>query len=170
MLVITFTSTLTGRRDAVPEPSFPGGVHDVVSSTRNGSPVRSMRRHLLLSAAIAGPLAVLVAALSGGARAAPSALVGVSIVTLVVVLGFVGITAVTNGPTGLALAGAAIVYLGQLLLLVLAIAVLRDATWLEGRALSLAAIAQVLATQVGQVVGYVRGRHLIAPDAFGSAR
>lgn len=142
----------------------------MVSSSRNGSPVRSMRRHLLLSAAIAGPLAVLVAALSGGARAALSALVGVSIVTLVVVLGFVGITAVTNGPTGLALAGAAIVYLGQLLLLVLAIAVLRDATWLEGRALSLAAIAQVLATQVGQVVGYVRGRHLIAPDAFGSAR
>ena len=48
-------------------------------------------------------------------------------------------------------------------------AALRDAHWLHGAALSMAAIAQVVLLQVGQVVGYLRARHVLLLHAPGGA-
>lgn len=141
----------------------------MVSPARAGSPVRSMLRHMSVAGLTGLLLVPAVAGLLGGGRAAFSALVGVLLVSVVMFLGFAGITVVTNGPTALSMAGAAIVFLGQLILVVAAIAALRDAHWLHGAALSMAAIAQVVLLQVGQVVGYLRARHVLLLHAPGGA-
>lgn len=135
----------------------------MVRSVHAGSPVRSMRRHMVRAGLAGLVVAPLVAAGLAGTRGAVSALVGAGLVTLVMFLGFAGITAVTNGPTGLSMAGAVVVFVGQFLLLLLAIALLRDAAWVHGPALSIAAIMQVVVLQVGQVAGYLRGRHILVP-------
>lgn len=136
----------------------------MVTSAHAGSPVRSMLRHLFGSGLAGIVLAPALAAAFAGTPAVLSALVGAVLVTVVMLLGFAGITAVTNGPSALSLAGAALVFTGQLVLVVAAIAVLRDAPWVHGRALTIAAASQVLVLQAGQVLGYLRGRHVLMPQ------
>lgn len=142
----------------------------MVSSAHSGSPVRSMLRHLLLAALVGLVLAPVLTAGLAGPAASLSALVGAGLVTLVMLLGFAGITAVTKGPAGLSLAGAAVVFVGQFLVLLLAIAMLREAHWVHGPALAIAALCQVVLLQAGQVTGYLRGRHLLLPNTSGEGR
>ena len=68
------------------------------------------------------------------------------------------------------MAGALVVYLGQLIALVAVLLVLRDQPWLHGRAFALGAIITTVAVQVGQVSGYARGRHTLFPAAGEVAR
>ena len=64
------------------------------------------------------------------------------------------------------MAGAGVVYIGQLILIATVVLALRGVDWLDGRAFALSAIAQTLVMQVGQVVGYVRSRHEINPGSL----
>lgn len=101
-----------------------------------------------------------------GEPAALSALAGALTVLVVLVVGLLGITAVVLGPAETSMAGAGVVYLGQLILLVAVLLGLRAIEGLDGRAFALSAIAQTLVMQAGQVVGYVRSRHEIHPGSL----
>lgn len=125
---------------------------------------------MLRGALVPGMIALL--ALAGafwayaGERAALSALAGAGLVLVVLTVGLVGITAVVMGPAATSMAGAGVVYLGQLVLIVAAVLALRGADWLDGRPFALSAIAQTVVMQVGQIVGYARARHEIAPGSL----
>lgn len=128
------------------------------------SPVRSMLLTSLVLSAASVPVIALVAWLWRGQTGALSALVGALVVVGFFVLGHFGVRAVVAGEPGLSIAGAFVVYLGQLITLVVVFLVLRRAGWLDGRAFAAGAIVQTLVWQVGQVVGFRRGRHEIYPD------
>lgn len=111
---------------------------------------------------------VAFAGVVGGANSAVSALTGASVVFVVMMAGIVGISIVVAGDANLSMAGAATVYIGQIILIVAALLVLRNQEWMVGRAFAIGAIAQVLAMQVAQVIGYNRGRHLVATELPGA--
>lgn len=136
------------------------------SQSRPGalSPARSMlRTSLVLSAAAAIAIVPLAGLLRGGAGAL-SALTAAGIVAAFFTVGHVGVKAVVSGEVGLSMAGAFVVYLGQLIALVFILLVLRRAGWVDGPTFAVVAIIQTLVWQVGQVIGFRRGRHEIYPD------
>lgn len=102
--------------------------------------------------------------------AAASAALGALVALVVLGIGLVAIGAVLKGEPALALAGAAVVYIGQLILIAAFWLVLRDQEWLVGRAFALAAILQVIALQAAMITGYVRGRAVLDVRLPGAAR
>ncbi|MDV3222555.1 hypothetical protein [Intrasporangium sp.] len=136
------------------------------SQSRTGalSPARSMLRTSLGFSAASVPVIALGGWLLRGQAGGTSALVGALVAVAFFVVGALGVRAVVAGEPGLSIAGALVVYIGQLIGLVAAFLVLRGADWLDGRAFAAAAIIQTLVWQVGQVVGFRRGRHEIYPD------
>jgi hypothetical protein len=139
-------------------------VRTIQSRSGARSPVRSMLLTSLVLSAASVPVIALVAWLWRGQTGGLSALVGALVVVGFFVVGHFGVRAVVAGEPGLSIAGAFVVYLGQLITLVAVFLVLRRAGWLDGRAFAAAAILQTLVWQVGQVVGFRRGRHEIYPD------
>ncbi|WP_370893511.1 hypothetical protein [Janibacter sp. GXQ6167] len=117
---------------------------------------------------IAGMVGLLLLTTAGwvmrGETGGLSALSGALLAFGVILLGLLAMRAVISGHAGLTMAGAFVVYLGQLILLVAAIMVLREQSWVDGRALAFAAIVQTVALQVGQITGYLRARHEIYPQ------
>ena len=140
------------------------------STARTASPVPAMIRGALVPGLVLGPVAATVGYAAGGPRAAASAAGGAGSVLVILLIGLLAITAVVTGPVGLSMAGAGVVYLGQLVLLVALVAVLQRLEGLDGGAFALAAIAQALAMQVGQIVGYVRARHVLDVTMPGERR
>ncbi|GAA6524615.1 hypothetical protein IDVR_04090 [Intrasporangium sp. DVR] len=123
-----------------------------------------MLRTSLLLSAVSVPVITLGAWLLRGADGMASALIGAGVAVAFFVVGGLGMRAVIAGEAALSMAGALVVYIGQLIALVAVFLVLRGADWLDGRAFAAAAIIQTLVWQVGQVVGFRRGRHEIYPD------
>jgi hypothetical protein len=105
--------------------------------------------------------------IASGPRGGRSALLGAGVAGTVLLVGLVGISLVLAGQPALAMAGAFVVYLGQLILLAVVIAVLRDAGWLHGRAFVTGVVGTTLAMQAGQVAGYARARHPMPDGAQG---
>lgn len=103
-----------------------------------------------------------------GADGALSALAGSLLAFFVVLTGLMAISLIVAGDVGTSMAGAGVVYLGQLILLVAAVAVLREMSWLDGRTAALSAIVATVLLQVGVVAGYVRSRHLVHPVGAGA--
>lgn len=138
----------------------------VTSNLAPRTPVRMMLRGALVPGMIA--LLVLAGAFwaYAGEPAALSALAGAGTVFLILLAGLAGITAVVLGPAATSMAGAGVVYLGQLILIAAVILALRGVDWLDGRAFALSAIIQTLVMQAGQVIGYLRARHEIHPGAL----
>ncbi|PRY62910.1 hypothetical protein BCF74_103117 [Knoellia remsis] len=142
--------------------------------TTNRAP-RTPVRMMLRGALVPGMIALIVLAGAfwayAGEHAALSALAGAATVFVVLLAGLFGITAVVMGSTATSMAGAGVVYLGQLILIAAVVLVLRRVDWLDGRAFALAAIVQTLVMQVGQIAGYIRSRQEIHPGALdGGAR
>ena len=136
------------------------------SKSRTGaqSPTRSMLLTSLWFSAASVPAIALGAWLLRGPNGLSSALVGAVVAVAFFVVGGLGVRAVVAGEPGLSIAGALVVYIGQLIALVAVLLVLRGADWLDGKAFAAAAIIQTLVWQVGQVVGFRRGRHEVYPD------
>lgn len=126
---------------------------------------------ILRAALVAGLVSALVlttiAWALGDEHSALSALAGTVTVLIVLTVGILGISAVVAGDANLSMAGAAIVYIGQILLIVAVLLTLRDRAWMDGRAFALAAIGQVIVMQVAQVIGYNRGRHIVTAQLPG---
>lgn len=123
-----------------------------------------MRRGVVISGLSGTAVLTAVGALSKGADGAMSALAGSLLAFVVILVGLAGIQLVLVGDPGGAMAGAGVVYLGQLILLVVAIAVLRETAWLDGTVAAVSAVAATVLLQVGQLTGYVRSRHVIYPQ------
>lgn len=129
------------------------------------TPVQGMRRGVLVSG-VAGTIALtMVGAMAKGADGALSALAGSLLAFVVILVGLLAISLVVAGEPGASMAGAGVVYLGQLILLVAAMAVLGQAPWLEGTIAAVSAIVATVLLQVGQLTGYVRSRHVLYPRA-----
>ncbi|KNX36618.1 hypothetical protein [Luteipulveratus halotolerans] len=128
-----------------------------------------MVRVALMLAMVALPVIVVVAWIWRDEDGALGALVGWLIAVVFFTVGLFALKVVMAGPAGPTMAGAFVVYLGQLILLVGAVLVLRRETWYDGRALAGSAIATTVVWQIGQILGYVRARQLAFPDADPSA-
>lgn len=139
-----------------------------MSTTSRRSPVQGMRRGVLVSGLAGTVVLTVVGAVAKGADGALSALAGALLAFFVVFTGLVAIAFVVAGDVGTSMAGAGVVYLGQLIALFAAITVLRDMPWLDGRTTALSAVVATVVLQAGVVAGYVRGRHLIHPSGASS--
>ncbi|KGN39613.1 hypothetical protein N803_02315 [Knoellia subterranea KCTC 19937] len=125
-----------------------------------------MLRGALVPGMIALPVLAGIFWAYAGERGALSALAGAATVFVVLIVGLLGITAVVMGPAATSMAGAGVVYLGQLIVIVAIVLALRGVDWLDGRSFALSAIVQTVLMQVGQIAGYVRARHEIHPGSL----
>ena len=124
-------------------------------------PFAVMLRGAFLPTLIVGPIAVIVAALVGGGRAALGAGLGFAIAISFFALGLFVMRKLDSAADPLRfLASALAVFFGQLLFLLLVIVLLQGATWLNGTAFGASALAVALVWQVFQVVAYLRSRRL----------
>lgn len=129
------------------------------------TPVQGMRRGVLVSGVAGTVVLTLVGAMAKGADGALSALAGSLLAFVVILVGLLAITVIVAGDPAVSMAGAGVVYLGQLILLVGALLVLHGASWLEGDITAFSAVVATVVLQAGQVTGYVRSRHVIYPQA-----
>ena len=155
---------LANRPNPIPTPRGSSVVRTSQSRSGAQSPARSMLRTSLVLSAASVPVIGLVALLWRGPAGLTSALVGAVVVVGFFALGHLAVRAVVAGEPGLSIAGAFVVYLGQLIALVAVFLVLRRAGWVDGRAFGAAAIIQTIVWQVGQIIGFRRARHEIYPD------
>ena len=123
-----------------------------------------MLRSSLRFAAVAAVVLVLVAWLMRGGPGAVSAAAGVAVVVGFFSIGHIGVRAVISGEPALSLAGAFVVYLGQLIAVVVAFIALRRVGWIDGQAFAAVVVVETLVWQAGQIVGFRRARHEIYPD------
>ncbi|NYF97345.1 hypothetical protein [Janibacter cremeus] len=129
------------------------------------TPVQGMRRGVL-ACGLFGTLALtVVGALAKGSDGALSALAGALLAFVVILVGLLAITVIVDGDPAVSMAGAGVVYLGQLILLVGALLALHGASWLDGEITAFSAVVATVLLQAGQVTGYVRSRHVIYPQA-----
>lgn len=136
-----------------------------MTTTQRRSPVPGMRRGVLVAGVIGTVLITVAGAIARGGDGALSALAGALLAFVVMLLGLLAISAVVAGDPGASMAGAGLVFMGQLIILVAAIALLRQQPSLDGPVIAAAAIVEVVLIQVGQLRGYVRARHAIDPQA-----
>ncbi|WP_435203190.1 hypothetical protein [Janibacter sp. GS2] len=135
-----------------------------MTTTSRRSPVQGMRRGVLVAGVAGTAVLTSVGAMAKGADGALSALAGALLAFIVILIGLVAITAVVAGDTGASMAAAGVVYLGQLIVLVAAIMVLREMSWLDGAVTAASTVVATVLLQVGQLTGYVRARHVIYPQ------
>lgn len=128
--------------------------------TRRGpDPFAVMLRGAFYPTLAVGPVAVVVAWLASGGRAALAALVGFAIAVAFFALGLAVMRRLDSTADPLRfLASAMAVFFGQMVFLLLVILGLKDARWLDGAAFGLTALAVALVWQVCQVVAFVRAR------------
>lgn len=123
---------------------------------------------MLRGVALAGMIGTLVIATAGwalrGERGGLSALVGAGLAFVVILFGLLAMRLVISGEPGASMAGAFVVYIGQLVILAAAVLGLGGSDWVDGPALGVAAIAETVLLQVGQIGGYVRARHVLYPN------
>lgn len=133
-------------------------------------PFAVMLRGAFVPTLAVGPVAVVVAAVVAGARGALGAFLGFTVAIAFFALGLLVMRRLGGAADPLRfLASALAVFLGQLIFLLLVIVALQGATWLNGTAFGVAALAVALMWQVFQVVAYVRSRKLAfdAPSESG---
>lgn len=135
-----------------------------MTTTGRRSPVQGMRRGVVVAGLAGTAVLTAAGALTKGTDGALSALAGSLLAFVVILVGLLAISLVVAGDPGASMAGAGVVYLGQLILLVAAIAVLRESAWLVGTVAAASAAAATILLQIGQLIGYVRARHVIYPQ------
>ena len=134
-------------------------------------PFAAMLRGAFLPTLAVGPVAVVVAALVGGGKAALGAFLGFAIAIAFFALGLVVMRKLDSASDPLRfLVSALAVFMGQLIFLLLVIIALQGASWLDGTAFGFAALAVALVWQVFQVVAYVRTRRLVFDEPSDSGQ
>ena len=124
-------------------------------------PFAAMIRGAMVPSLVAVPVITAIAWAWRGEHGSLSALVGALVAFVIFGVGLVSIKMVVDGQPGFSLAGAMVVYFGQLIAVVFVIVLLRGVSWLDGRAFAGAVLAEGLVWQIGQVTGFLRGRHQI---------
>ena len=124
-------------------------------------PFAVMLRGAFLPTVAVGPVAVVVAAIVGGGKAALGAALGFVIALAFFALGLVVMRKLDSAADPLRfLASALAVFMGQMIFLLLVIIALQGASWLDGTAFGLTILAVALVWQVFQVIAFVRSRRL----------
>lgn len=124
-------------------------------------PFAVMLRGALLPTIAVGPVAVVVAAIVGGGKAALGAALGFVIALAFFALGLLVMRKLGSASDPLRfLASALAVFMGQMIFLLVVIIALQGATWLDGTAFGLTVLAVALVWQVFQVIAFVRSRRL----------
>lgn len=124
-------------------------------------PFAAMLRGAMSPALVAVPVITGMAWVWRGEHGVLSALIGALVAFVIFGVGLVSIKLVVDGPPGFSLAGAMVVYFGQLIAVVFVIVLLRGASWLDGWAFAAAVVAEGLIWQIGLITGFLRGRHQI---------
>lgn len=134
------------------------------------APFAAMLRGALVPSLVAAPLVVIALWVARGSRGGLAALLAVVVTIAFFAGGLAVMKRVTNANPLSLLAGALAVYLGQVLFLGIVIISLSSASWLDGTAFGIAALAITLVWQVGQVVAFVRMRKSVydAPASPGA--
>lgn len=134
------------------------------------APFAAMLRGALVPSLVAAPLVVVALWVARGSRGGLAALLAVVVTIAFFAGGLAVMKRVTNANPLSLLAGALAVYLGQVLFLGIVIISLSSASWLDGTAFGIAALAITLVWQVGQVVAFVRMRKSVydAPASPGA--
>ncbi|MGZ4654082.1 hypothetical protein [Oryzihumus sp.] len=122
------------------------------------APFAAMLRGALVPSLVAAPIVVIALWVARGSRGGLAALLAVVVTIAFFAGGLAVMKRVTNANPLSLLAGALAVYLGQVLFLGIVIISLSSASWLDGTAFGIAALAVTLVWQVGQVVAFVRMR------------
>ncbi|WP_457253506.1 hypothetical protein [Pedococcus sp. P5_B7] len=124
-------------------------------------PFAVMLRGAFLPTVAVGPVAVVVAAIVGGGKAALGAALGFVIALAFFALGLVVMRKLDSAADPLRfLASALAVFMGQMIFLLVVIIALQDASWLDGTAFGITVLAVALVWQVFQVIAFVRSRRL----------
>ena len=124
-------------------------------------PFAVMLRGAFLPTVAVGPVAVVVAAIVGGGKAALGAALGFAIALAFFALGLVVMRKLDSAADPLRfLASALAVFMGQMIFLLVVIIALQDASWLDGTAFGITVLAVALVWQVFQVIAFVRSRRL----------
>jgi ATP synthase protein I len=162
--VIPFTipvPTVEGREKVTHSEPGPALV-PAASEGQDGS-VR-MLRGALVPAMVIGLVAAGVFWASHGEHGALSSLMA-TVVTLAFFAGGTwGLRFILGGGAGLALAGALVVYLGQLIAVTAVFLVLRQLAWVQPMPFALSAIAVTITWQIGAIVGFSRARLAVGRD------
>jgi ATP synthase protein I len=125
-------------------------------------PFAVMLRGAFLPTLAVGPLAVVVAALIGGGKAALGAALGFAIAITFFALGLLVMRKLGGASDPFRfLASALAVFMGQMIFLLVVIIALQSATWLDGTAFGITVLAVAVVWQVFQVVAFVRSRRLV---------
>ena len=134
------------------------------------APFAAMLRGALVPSLVAAPIVVIALWVARGSRGWLAALLAVVVTIAFFAGGLAVMKRVTNANPLSLLAGALAVYLGQVLFLGIVIISLSRASWLDGTAFGIAALAVTLVWQVGQVVAFVRMRKSVydAPASPGA--
>ena len=134
------------------------------------APFAAMLRGALVPSLVAAPLVVIALWVARGSRGGLAALLAVVVTIAFFAGGLAVMKRVTNANPLSLLAGALAVYLGQVLFLGIVIISLSSASWLDGTAFGIAALAITIVWQVGQVVAFVRMRKSVydAPASPGA--
>lgn len=123
-----------------------------------------MLRGALLPALVVGLLAAVVSWWTHAESGALSALIATVVTASFFAAGAWGLRFILGGGAGLALAGALVVYLGQLIAVTAAFLAIRQLAWVESIPFALTAIAVTITWQVGAIAGFSRARLAIGRD------
>lgn len=118
-----------------------------------------MLRSAVVPSLVAVPVITGIAWAWRGEPGTRSALVGALVAFVIFGVGFVAIKMVVDGQPAFSMAGAMVVYFGQLIAVLFVIVLLRGASWLDGRAFAAGVVAEGLVWQIGLIAGFLRGRH-----------
>lgn len=122
------------------------------------APFAAMLRGALVPTLVAAPVIVIALWVARSARGGLAALLAVVVTIAFFAGGLLVMKRVTNDNPLSLLAGALAVYLGQVIFLGVVIFGLSGASWVDGTAFGIAALAVTLVWQVGQVLAFVRMR------------
>lgn len=127
------------------------------ASPRNGAINAMIRSGLVVGVAVA-VLAAGTSILVWGMASLWSALTASAVTMGFFLIGMTGMKFVLGGAAGMSLAGAFVVYLGQLILLAVTLVALSRTGSIHPMSFVLNAIAQALAWQIGIIAGFTRAR------------
>ncbi|WP_191563863.1 hypothetical protein [Janibacter melonis] len=126
-------------------------------------PITGMLRGVVIAGVAGCVAAPVIGWLAAGERAGWSALAGAATAAAIMLVGLVAMRLIMSGDPGATMAGALVVYIGQLIILVAVLLAVRDQEWLHSAGFAAATVAQTVVLQAGQIAGYARARHEIYP-------
>ncbi|OAB86209.1 hypothetical protein AWH69_15035 [Janibacter melonis] len=126
-------------------------------------PISGMLRGVVIAGVAGCVAAPVIGWLAAGERAGWSALAGAAAASVIMVVGLLAMRLIMTGDPGTTMAGALVVYIAQLVILVAVLLAVRDQEWLHGAAFAASTVAQTVVLQVAQITGYARARHEIYP-------